>query len=224
MSTSEETGNGHSAYIYRQDDLLVADMKQARFPFRCVVTNEKTIGKPRFNFRSRIMRQYAGAYIGVCALFIAGFALTAGYTRAAPLLLLLVVVVLAQIKTLKLRISLREELQNLCRQQASRWRWMFYGGNLLAWVVPLAVIIPDLLFRIDLGPWGNMGGPVLPNLILGSIGLGVLLIFVSMFYAANVMKPALRVRRAVHPHVWLTGAGPEFLESLPQFDPAAPKS
>lgn len=121
-----------SAGVYRHRDILVVDLEKARFPNRCVVTNEVVDG-PMFRYREKISAQKAQTMSRNAASVAEGFATGAVFGAGTPVVALPIVVlapvaILAAMKTVILQFGLSESrLQKHHKRRRLALRLIFGG-------------------------------------------------------------------------------------------------
>jgi hypothetical protein len=207
---SDESIAASGSKVYRDGDHLVAALEGARFPDRCVVTNESTAN--RFRYREKITPGMASDMARYAESAWKGGALALGAAGAAPIGLVGAAAILATMKTVVLEIGLSADLAARFRRRKARALGLVFGGLLGAFVLPF-VITP-------------IASAVVPTMSDESIALYIMIPIAvvsfaiamgGLLYFAIAVRQPIQIRTTDGRFVWFAGAHPKFLAALPAF-------
>jgi hypothetical protein len=191
--------------IYRDGKWIVAPLEGAVFPKRCVKTNLLVEG-PRYHLeadllRSQIQTPRSLDETAVNVLTQALFG-TAGGALAD----------LARKRRLIYRISLCENEQDRSVQRRRYGLALVVAGPILGFVLAMATV-----FLAE-----QMGRQPSFGVALVGIGIGMAVMAAGVVLFGLSTHSVLRVRRSNGAYVWLEGAHPQYLASLPVFPEPQP--
>ena len=196
---SSQNADSLQPNVYRDGRWLVVPLEGAIFPKRCVKTN-RPVDDADFAFEADLLRSQLQVpkSAGEQAADVAAGAIGGRAGRAA--------VELINKRRLKFNIGLSDERRTRAQQ---RWR---YG---------LGLAIGGPVLGIALGGGlaagiGESNETLAMTLAFVGVGIGMVLMIIGVVLFAIASMSLLRVIRSDATYVWLEGAHPEFLASLPE--------
>lgn len=202
------TGTG----LFRQSDMLVLSLNNARFPNRCVVTNEVVDG-PAFSYREKISPQKkAQAMSRYAASAASGFAKGAiasgAVVAAAPIAVLAPAAILAAMKTVKLQFGLSESEQHKYHRRKRLALRLVFGGLLASFGFPF----------VYLAAFGEPQGLTFMSILLFASLVGGTIVWIGgLIYHVVAVRQPIAIKMCDGTYAWFSGVHKEFLSGLPEF-------
>ena len=185
---------GGTLNVYRDGEYLVAPIKNAEFPGRCVITNAEM--EPNYEYMENITRDTAARMAQRAARLGSGAVAVAAAISA--------------IKRVTLKIALSDSIASQYARTKKKIIRTIIGGAVLTFMTAAA----DFLIESP---------GMTPLKIAGLIAcwIGLLLIIGGTIALVVYVRQPLKLVQTDGTHVWLSGAGSEFLETLPAWEAPA---
>jgi hypothetical protein len=196
---SGQTSDLPEPNVYRDGRWLVVPLEGAVFPRRCVKTNQP-VDAASFAFEGDLLRQQLQVpkSAGEEAADAAAGTLAGGVGQVA--------VELINKRRLKFNIGLSDERQTRSRQRGRYGLGLAIGGPILGFALGggLAAAV------------GQSNETLALTLAFVGVGIGMVLMIIGLVLFGMASMSLLRVIRSDGTYVWLEGAHPTFLATLPE--------
>ena len=185
--------------VYRDGRWLVVPLEGAVFPRRCVKTNQP-VDAASFPFEADLLplQIEVPQSAGEEAAEAAAGTLAGGVGQVA--------LELINKRRLKFNIGMSDE-----RQRRLRHRWRYGVGLAIAGPILGSVVGGGLAAAV-----GQSNETLAMTLVFLGAGMGTALMIVGLALFGMLSIPVLRVARSDGTYVWLEGAHPDFLATLPE--------